>query len=166
MENGDLGGGVPPGRHKESVSFHNQSRCCEGEAIAGVDEVLVKKVAVLVLFHAGVEQAGAEGKAEFADSLLEEVKVLVGQTVLGFQLSHCIRLGENYDHVEAEVPRKNPFLESFQGRLLLTRTQVRKWELKKSMFSKNKNRKSCIVRTCVVGEYRRGDEGKSRPGSE
>ena len=135
MENGDLGGGVPPGRHKESVSFHNQSRCCEGEAIAGVDEVLVKKVAVLVLFHAGVEQAGAEGKAEFADSLLEEVKVLVGETVLGLQLSHCIGFGENNDHVEPQIPRKHPFVETFQGWLLLARAEVRKRELGKGCRS-------------------------------
>ena len=133
VKNGDLGGGVPSGRHKESVSFHYQSRCCEGETITGVHEVLVKKVAVLVLFHTGVEQTGAIGKAEFADSLLKEIKVLVGKTVLSLQLSHCIGFGENNDHVEAQVPRKHSFLEPFQGCLLLTRAQVRKRELKKGI---------------------------------
>ena len=132
MENGDLGGGVPSSRHKESVAFHNKSRSCEREAVAGVHEVLVEEVAVLVLLHACVEEAGAVGKAEFADSLLEEVKVLVGETVLGLQLGHSVRLGEHDHHVEPQVPHQHPFLNSFQGRLLLTRTQVRKWKLKMS----------------------------------
>ena len=135
MENGDLGCGIPSSRHKESISFHNKSWRCEGEAIAGVHEVLVEQVAVLVLLHAGVEQAGPVGKAEFADGLLEEVEVLVGQTVLGFQLSHCIRLGENYDHIEPQIPRKHPFVETFQGWLLLTRAEVRKRELGKGCRS-------------------------------
>ena len=69
VKDGDLGVRVPAGRYEECVALDHQRRCLQGEVVAGVDEVLVQQVAVLVLLDAGVEETRSVGKAELPHGL-------------------------------------------------------------------------------------------------
>lgn len=69
-------------------------------------KVLVQQVAVLVLLHGGVEQAGPILQAELPHSLLDEVKVLVFVVKILLQVRHIVGLGNNHYEVKSQVPER------------------------------------------------------------